>query len=89
MLGFWGIFLFIGIMAIQGLIIPIPSEIVLLSTGMIWGILWGGIMGIIGSMAAGFFENNFRDGEVQTTIFVLMGMGLTLLHKRKEVSAKS
>ena len=53
MLGFWGIFLFIGIMAIQGLIIPIPSEIVLLSTGMIWGILWGGLMGIIGSMAAG------------------------------------
>ena len=36
MLGFWGVFLFIGIMAIQGLIIPIPSEIVLLSTGMIW-----------------------------------------------------
>ena len=53
MLGFWGIFLFIGIMAIQGLIIPIPSEIVLLSTGMIWGILGGGVMGIIGSMAAG------------------------------------
>ena len=53
MLGFWGIFLFIGIMAIQGLIIPIPSEIVLLSTGMIWGLLVGGIMGIIGSMAAG------------------------------------
>ncbi|GAJ11837.1 unnamed protein product, partial [marine sediment metagenome] len=47
------IFLFIGIMAIQGLIIPIPSEIVLLSTGMIWGILGGGVMGVIGSMAAG------------------------------------
>ena len=53
MLGFWGFFLFIGIMAIQGLIIPIPSEIVLLSTGMIWGIFGGGIMGIVGSMAAG------------------------------------
>ena len=53
MLGFWGIFLFIGIMAIQGLIIPIPSEIVLLSTGMIWGFWGGGVMGIIGSMAAG------------------------------------
>ncbi len=52
-IGFWGIFLFIGIMAIQGLLIPIPSEIVLLSTGMIWGWFWGGIMGIIGSMAAG------------------------------------
>jgi len=52
-LEFWGIFLFIGIMALQGLIIPIPSEIVLLATGMIWGIFYGGIMGIIGSLAAG------------------------------------
>lgn len=52
-LGFLGIFLFIGIMAIQGLIVPIPSEVVLLATGMIWGWLFGGIMGIIGSMAAG------------------------------------
>ena len=51
-LQFWGIFLFIGIMAIQGLLVPIPSEVVLLATGMIWGWLFGGIMGIIGSMAA-------------------------------------
>jgi len=48
-----GIFLFIVIMAFQGLIVPIPSEIVLLATGMIWGIYLGGFMGIIGSMAAG------------------------------------
>jgi uncharacterized membrane protein YdjX (TVP38/TMEM64 family) len=53
LLGVLGIFLFIGVMAIQGLLVPIPSEIVLLSTGMIWGIWIGGIMGIIGSMAAG------------------------------------
>ena len=52
-LEFWGIFLFIGIMGIQGLLVPIPSEIVLLSTGMIWGWLLGGIFGIIGSVAAG------------------------------------
>ncbi|MFX0043302.1 MAG: TVP38/TMEM64 family protein [Candidatus Hodarchaeota archaeon] len=48
-----GIFLFIVIMAFQGLIVPIPSEVVLLATGMIWGIYLGGFMGIIGSMAAG------------------------------------
>ena len=53
LLGIWGIFLYIGVMAIQGLLVPIPSEIVLLATGMIWGIWIGGIMGIIGSMAAG------------------------------------
>ena len=47
-----GMFLFIGIMAIQGLLVPIPSEIVLLSTGMIWGWALGGVMGVIGSMAA-------------------------------------
>ena len=51
-LGFIGIFLFIGIMGVQGLIVPIPSEIVLLATGMIWGWLVGGFMGVIGSMAA-------------------------------------
>ncbi|MFW9898691.1 MAG: TVP38/TMEM64 family protein [Candidatus Thorarchaeota archaeon] len=52
-LAFWGILLFIIIMAIQGLLVPIPSEIVLLAAGMIWGFFIGGIMGIIGSMAAG------------------------------------
>ncbi|MCK4779274.1 MAG: TVP38/TMEM64 family protein [Candidatus Lokiarchaeota archaeon] len=47
-----GMLLFIGIMAIQGLLVPIPSEIVLLATGMIWGWALGGFMGVIGSMAA-------------------------------------
>jgi len=51
-LGFFGILLFILIMAIQGLLVPIPSEIVLLATGMIWGWFYGGIMAIVGSMAA-------------------------------------
>ena len=52
-LGIWGMFLFIGVMAIQGLLVPIPSELVLLSAGIIWGFWIGGIRGIIGSMAAG------------------------------------
>ncbi|MFW9999326.1 MAG: TVP38/TMEM64 family protein [Candidatus Hodarchaeota archaeon] len=51
-LGYIGILLFIGIMAVQGLIVPIPSEIVLLATGMIWGWVLGGFLGVIGSMAA-------------------------------------
>ncbi len=51
-LGFVGILIFIIVMAIQGLIVPIPSEIVLLATGIIWGVFIGGVMGIIGSMAA-------------------------------------
>ncbi len=51
-LGIIGILLFILIMALQGLLVPIPSELVLLATGMIWGVLGGGIFGVIGSMAA-------------------------------------
>jgi len=54
LLGFVGILLFIVIMGIQGLLVPIPSEIVLLATGMIWGWFYGGFMAIIGSMAAAF-----------------------------------
>lgn len=52
LLGIFGVVLFILIMALQGLIVPLPSEIVLLATGMIWGLVIGGFMGVIGSMAA-------------------------------------
>jgi len=52
LLGIIGFFLFFIVMAIQGLLVPIPSELVLLAAGMIWGIVGGGIMGVIGSMAA-------------------------------------
>jgi uncharacterized membrane protein YdjX (TVP38/TMEM64 family) len=51
-LGIVGIYLFIAIMGVQGLFVPLPSELVLLATGMIWGWFLGGLMGIIGSMAA-------------------------------------
>jgi len=53
LLGLFGIFLFLLIMTVQGLLVPIPSEIVLLAAGMIWGWLWGGLLGIAGSMLAG------------------------------------
>ena len=48
-----GIFLFVIVMAIQGIIVPIPSEVILLAAGLIYGTLGGGIMGIIGSVGAG------------------------------------
>jgi uncharacterized membrane protein YdjX (TVP38/TMEM64 family) len=51
-LGILGLFLFIGIMGLQGLFVPLPSELILLAAGMIWGIYIGGLMGVIGSMAA-------------------------------------
>ena len=39
-------------------------------------ILWGSIAGVCGFMVAGFFENNFRDGEVQVMLLILMGLSL-------------
>jgi uncharacterized membrane protein YdjX (TVP38/TMEM64 family) len=51
-IGFWGHLIFFLVMGIQAILLPIPSEAVLLSAGMIWG--WKGIFdGIIGSMFAG------------------------------------
>ena len=52
-MGWWGFLIFILFMGIQGVLLPIPSELVLLSSGLIWGIFTGGILGIIGSMFAG------------------------------------
>jgi len=46
-----------------------------------YALLLGILAGLIGCMFAGLFENNFRDGEVQITIFVLMGLGLALINK--------
>jgi uncharacterized membrane protein YdjX (TVP38/TMEM64 family) len=51
-IGFWGHLIFFLVMGIQAILLPIPSEAVLLSAGMIWG-WWGLIDGIIGSMFAG------------------------------------
>ncbi|TFG16852.1 MAG: TVP38/TMEM64 family protein [Promethearchaeota archaeon] len=53
LLGFWGIFLFLLVMTLQGILVPIPSAIVILAAGIIWGAWLGGIMGVIGSMSAG------------------------------------
>ncbi|MGK5090511.1 O-antigen ligase family protein [Deltaproteobacteria bacterium TL4] len=41
-------------------------------------LLWGIQAGIAGFMVAGFFENNWLDGETQTLFFALMGWSLYL-----------
>ncbi|MHA1300354.1 MAG: TVP38/TMEM64 family protein [Candidatus Helarchaeota archaeon] len=51
-LGFVGIIIILGFMIIQGLLVPIPSELVLLAIGIIYGLVGGTIIGIIGSMGA-------------------------------------
>ena len=47
-------------------------------------ILWAGIAGVCGFMVAGFFENNFRDGEVQVMLLILMGLNLRQIQKVKK-----
>lgn len=46
----WGILLFFGIMVLQSIIAPIPSEMILLATGLIWGFAGGSVVGYIGSL---------------------------------------
>jgi uncharacterized membrane protein YdjX (TVP38/TMEM64 family) len=49
----WGWLIFLLFMGVQGVLVPIPSELVLLSSGLLWGLVLGSILGIIGSMFAG------------------------------------
>jgi uncharacterized membrane protein YdjX (TVP38/TMEM64 family) len=49
----WGWLIFLIFMGIQGILVPIPSELVLLTSGLLWGLEGGTILGIIGSMIAG------------------------------------
>jgi len=52
-------------------------------------ILWAGISGVCGFMVAGIFENNFRDGEVQTILLILMGLCFNQIQKLKGKIFKS
>jgi len=52
-IGYWKILVFIILMILQSLLVPIPSELILLSGGMIFGILWGTVLGVIGSLLSG------------------------------------
>lgn len=45
-------------------------------------VLLGIMAGLCGNLVSGFFENNFRDGEVQIVIFVVMGLALNILQKK-------
>ena len=71
-LKFWGLLIFIVFMGVQGILAPIPSELMLLCTGMIWGVWLGSFIGIIGSMAAGImaFEIAFRGGRPLAEKFI-------------------
>ncbi|MBF0350513.1 MAG: O-antigen ligase family protein [SAR324 cluster bacterium] len=56
------------------------------------GILWGMSAGWMGFMLAGFFENDFMDGETQTLLFMLWGWSLFLgseLRKKSQSLAEN
>jgi len=46
-------------------------------------ILWAGVSGVCGFMVSGLFENNFRDGEVQAMLLILMGLCFNQIQKLK------
>ncbi len=59
-IGYWSIFLFLVLMVVQSLIVPIPSELVLLAGGMlygswlgVWGVVLGVTVGVVGSVLSG------------------------------------
>lgn len=52
LIGPFGFLLFLGFMAVQAIILAIPSELVMVTAGMVWGWLVGGILNILGGMVA-------------------------------------
>ena len=59
------ILIFLGLMILQSLFAPIPSELILLASGIIFGIAWGSVIGLVGSMlsAAVTFYISKRGGR--------------------------
>ena len=80
--GFFGILGYLGIL----LIFFFQTTKALLKTNNFSfenSILWAGISGVCGFMVAGLFENNFRDGEVQAILLILMGLCFNQIQKLK------
>ena len=71
-LGAWGIVLYFIFMAIQGVIAPLPSEVMLLATGLIWGIWLGSVMAQAGLIVAAIlaYEIGLRGGKPVAEKFI-------------------
>ncbi len=54
-MGFFGIFIFLAFMILQSALMPIPSAIVVLAGGIIWGFWLGFLIGMIGSIISAAF----------------------------------
>ncbi|MBN2155235.1 MAG: TVP38/TMEM64 family protein [Candidatus Lokiarchaeota archaeon] len=71
-LGGWGIVLFFIFMALQGVIAPLPSELMLLACGLLWGLWIGTGMAIAGLLltAALCYEIGIRGGKPVAEKFI-------------------
>jgi uncharacterized membrane protein YdjX (TVP38/TMEM64 family) len=71
-LGAWGIVVYFVFMAIQGVIAPLPSEVMLLATGLIWGMWIGSAMAQAGLMLAAVlaYEIGVRGGKPVAEKFI-------------------
>ena len=80
--GFFGILGYIGIF---GIFFLQTTRAILRTNKFTFenSILWAGVSGVCGFLVAGFFENNFRDGEVQAMLLILMGLCLNQIQKLK------
>ncbi|MHA1124785.1 MAG: VTT domain-containing protein [Candidatus Heimdallarchaeota archaeon] len=74
-------------MVLQSLFAPIPSELILLAGGIIFGVVWGSIVGLVGSMlsAAVTFYISKRGGR---SIIDATGEKVVLTPRGKEYTAK-
>ena len=87
----YGFFGMLGYLGILGIFFLQTTRTLLRTNSFSFenSILWAGFSGVCGFMVAGLFENNFRDGEVQAMLLILMGLCFNQIQKQKERIFKS
>ncbi len=53
-MGVWGVFLYYGIMMVQCIVAPIPSELVQIVGGLLYGVVWGSFFSLTGIMITSY-----------------------------------
>ena len=53
-LGIWGVFLYYGIMMVLCIVAPIPSELVQIVGGLLYGVVWGAFFSLTGIMITSY-----------------------------------
>ncbi len=53
-IGIWGVLLYYGIMMVQCIVAPIPSELVQIVGGLLYGVVWGAFFSLTGIMITSY-----------------------------------